>query len=43
VHAFVEVVSGFPVTPSDLVGDVSSQKVADLVEKGLIAIGEADS
>jgi hypothetical protein len=43
MHAFVEIVSGFPVAPSDIVGDVSSQKVAGLIEKGLIAVDERDS
>ena len=43
VHALVEVVTGFPVTPPDIVGDVSSQKVAGLVEEGLIVVGERDS
>jgi hypothetical protein len=43
VHAFVEVVAGLPVAPSDIVGDVSLQKVAGLIEEGLIVIGERDS
>ena len=40
VHAFVEVVAGFPVAPPDIVGDVSLQKVAGLLVEGLIAIAE---
>jgi hypothetical protein len=43
VHAFVEVVAGFPVAPPDIVGDVSLQKVAGLLEEGLIVVGEGDS
>ena len=43
MHTFVEVVAGFPVPPPDIVGHVSLQEIASLLEEGLIAIGERDS
>jgi hypothetical protein len=43
MDAFVEVVTGFPVAPPDIVGHVSRQKIAGLVEKGLVVVGERDS
>jgi hypothetical protein len=43
MNTFVEVVTGFPVAPPDVVGHVSLQKVASLVEEGLVTLGEGDS
>jgi hypothetical protein len=43
VNAFVKVVAGFPVAAPDIVGDVSLQKVAGLLEEALISVGEGDS
>ncbi len=40
MHTFVEVVSGLPVVPDHLVGDVGCQEVANLVEELLILVGQ---
>ena len=43
MHTFVEVVAGFAVPASDVVGHVGFQEIARLVEKGLIVVGKCDS
>jgi hypothetical protein len=43
VHVLVKIVAGLPVMPDHLIGDVSLQEAADLIEEALVLGAELDA